>query len=234
MNNQNAFFHNLWRCALAASLALLVACQTPSKREAEVAAQASHDGLVEVDSAVMDQLFMKPGTTLGGYDQVMVELADIAFRADWKPERHSPLYQMTPPDRERIREDMRKNFNEAVRKALEGGGYEVVEQAGRDVLGVRASITDLYINAPDTFEHPGRVTQYTRDTASMTLVAELYDSVTGEVIARAVDRDHGLDQGWFQRTNALWTNAEARRTFTRWAMTLREALDEARESSAPQ
>lgn len=220
--------------ATAIAVAALAACQPASQRDAAIATQATHDGLVRAASGALDQLYLKPGTTLQGYDQVLIEPVDIAFRADWKPERNSALYRVAPPDRERIRADLAENFQETFREELEEGGYRLAEEAGRNTLGVRPRIVDLYINAPDTMNYPGRVTQYTRDTGSMTLVAELYDSVTGEVLARTVDKDRGMEQDWLQRTDAVWNNAEAKRTFRRWAAALRQALDRARAAQAPE
>lgn len=224
-----------WGVAVVAlATALLTGCQTSGPREREVAAQASHDGLVPAASRSMDQLYLKPGVTFAGYERLRVDLTEVAFRADWQPERSSPLYRMSPPDRERIKERMASSFKEVFTTELtRGGSYTVVEEAGEDVLGVRASLLDLYINAPDTLNYPGRVTQYTEDTGSMTLVLELYDSITGEVLARAVDRDRGYDRGWLQRTDSVWNQAEAERTFRRWAAALRQGLEEARRASAP-
>lgn len=232
--NGRSTMHGWGAAALALTALLLAGCQHGGQRESEVAAQASHDGLVPAASRSMDQLFLKPGIQFGGYERLKVDLTEIAFRADWQPERHSVLYRMAPPDRERIKERMARAFDESFAAELtRDGSYAMADAAGEDVLGVRASLLDLYINAPDTHNFPGRVTQYTEDTGSMTLVLELYDSITGEILARAVDKDRGYDRGWLQRTDAVWNQAEAQRTFRRWAAALRQALDEARRANAP-
>jgi hypothetical protein len=60
----------------------------------------------------------------------------------------------------------------------------------------------------------------------MTLVAELRDSVTGEILARAVDGRSGRNTGMWTVTNRVTNTADARRAIRVWARALRDALDE--------
>jgi hypothetical protein len=61
----------------------------------------------------------------------------------------------------------------------------------------------------------------------MTLIAELRDSVTGKLMARAVDSVQGRDTGSFQITNSVTNMSSARTALSKWARVLREGLDEA-------
>ena len=60
----------------------------------------------------------------------------------------------------------------------------------------------------------------------MTLVAELRDSVTGEILARAVDARSGRSSGTWTVTNRVTNTADARRAIGIWATALRQGLDE--------
>ena len=62
----------------------------------------------------------------------------------------------------------------------------------------------------------------------MTLKLEIYDSVTGDLIAKASDRREAPRRSYLQWTNSVSNNAEARRMLQRWAVDLRERLDKAR------
>jgi hypothetical protein len=73
---------------------------------------------------------------------------------------------------------------------------------------------------------PGRSRTYTASTGRMTLVAELRDSMTGELLARAVDARSGRSGGTWQVTNRVTNTADARRAMGIWATALRQALDE--------
>ncbi len=132
-------------------------------------------------------------------------------------------------DTQRIRKDLAKLAHDVTRRELERkNGYPLVEEAGDDVLRVRAQIVDLYINAPDT-RTPGE-RSYVVNAGEMTLVADLYDSATNALIGHVIDRKRGLDTGpWnFQIANSVTNTAEADRILSIWARKLRDALDKAR------
>jgi DNA-binding HxlR family transcriptional regulator len=65
----------------------------------------------------------------------------------------------------------------------------------------------------------------------MTLKLELYDSVTGDLIATASDRRESPRRGYYQWTNSVSNTADARRMLERWAKDLHKRLDEARAES---
>jgi len=81
------------------------------------------------------------------------------------------------------------------------------------------------VTAPDTMA-PGRSRTYTANPGSMTLVMELRDSITGELLARAVDTRGGRATGTMTLTNRVTNTAEARRAIGVWASALRRALDD--------
>ncbi len=60
----------------------------------------------------------------------------------------------------------------------------------------------------------------------MTLVAELRDSMTGEILARAVDARSARSSGTWTIANRVTNTADARRAMGIWARALREGLDE--------
>ena len=75
---------------------------------------------------------------------------------------------------------------------------------------------------------PTRV--YVVNAGEMTLMAELYDSVTNTLLARVMDRQRGLERGLneLQIANRVTNTAEADRILGAWAKRLRDALDKAR------
>ena len=105
------------------------------------------------------------------------------------------------------------------------GGYQLVDEAGPETLRVTAAVVDLYISAPDTMS-AGRSRTYTANSGRMTLVAELRDSVTGEILARAVDARSARSTGSMDITNRVTNTADARRMIRIWARALRQSLDE--------
>jgi hypothetical protein len=61
----------------------------------------------------------------------------------------------------------------------------------------------------------------------MTIFAELYDSETGELLARVVDRREARGTGMLTLTNSVVNAEEARAIASSWARILRGALDKA-------
>jgi Protein of unknown function (DUF3313) len=191
--------------------------------------KSTEDGLERVDIKGFDAVYRKPGVDVSKYDKLLLRPVEVAFRKDWNPGRDSLLYQMNPPDREKIKQSVAENFADVFGKELERGGYQVVTDPAPDVLEVRASIIDLFINAPDvSMQTAARVSTYSVDTGEMTLVAEIHDSITGELLARAYDKRSGNNTGWVQPSNSVWNTAEARRAMQAWAQALVARLDAAK------
>jgi hypothetical protein len=65
----------------------------------------------------------------------------------------------------------------------------------------------------------------------MTLVAELRDSDTGQVLARVMDRASASWGGRFQVASSVTNMAAAQQIIARWASALREELDAANGKS---
>lgn len=70
------------------------------------------------------------------------------------------------------------------------------------------------------------------NSGGLTLVAELRDSVTSEVLARAVDTQNGRGVGTMTWTSRVTNIADARSAIRVWAAALRRALDEMVERAA--
>jgi hypothetical protein len=205
----------------------LVACQ--STKQSPIDELSTQEGLQRAEVKGVDAVYRRPGANLTPYNKLLVRPVYVEFSKNWKPEHDSALYRMNEPDREKIRTELAQLFAEVMTKELEtDGGYQLVDQPAADVLEVRPAIVNLYITAPDvSMQTPGRVRTYTADAGEMTLIAELRDSVTGTLLARAFDRRGGNDMMW-QWTTSVTNTAEARRIITIWADTLRNALDTAR------
>ncbi len=68
----------------------------------------------------------------------------------------------------------------------------------------------------------------------MTLYLELYDSVTGDLIAKALDRkaDNAHNQGFYTWANSVTNKAAADRILKGWANILLTGLNEAHENAS--
>jgi hypothetical protein len=202
--------------------ALLAGCaSTPPVTVAE------WDGLVLRPGTRLDAVFVKPDAEIVAYRSVLLDPVQISFAANWDPNRgrRSQAGQLDSADLAAIKERLAGLFQETFRAELARGGYTLVDKAGPDTLQVTPAIVNLLITAPADAS-VGRSRTYTSDSGRMTLVVELRDSVTGEVLARAIDTRSGRGSGQLTWTNRVTNMADARQAIGIWASALRRGLDE--------
>lgn len=184
----------------------------------------------------LDSVYVRPNVQFTPYKKVMLDAAEVEFSRQWmKDNRYSRdiSRRLDAQDLQRIRSELSKLFHDGFAKELAKGGYVLTETAGDDTIRVSAAMIDLYINAPDT-QSAGRSRSYTTDAGSMTLVMEVRDSPTGQVLARVVDgRNAELAGGQMQWTTSLTNRAEAERMIALWAAKLRDGLDQVNGRAKP-
>jgi len=186
------------------------------------------DGLARVKSKNLDHVYKLPEADFSGYKRVRLDPIEVEFDKNWKPNdsTRSPSQRLTNDDIEKIKQALAEEFRKVFTEELTKNGYPVVGESGDDVLRVSAAIVNLYITAPEKMT-AGRSRTYTTSAGHMTLIAELRDSVTGKLMARAVDSVQGRDTGNFMITNSVTNMSSARTALTKWARVLREGLDDA-------
>lgn|SRR5688572_24289632 len=194
---------------------------------AQDAPQMSYDGLVPVKGAKV-QAYIDPNADFGVFRRVAILDPVVSFRSNWQRDQNrSRMRNVSASDVERIKADVAKLFKEVFKERLEmNDGYAVVSEVGEDVLLLRPVVIDLDITAPDT-PSGGRTRTYTTTTGAATLYLEVLDSVSGDIIGRAVDRQVVRSPGSTLSWSTSVTNAQdARRMFGRWADQLRGFLDQ--------
>ncbi len=206
--------------ALALSSAALAA---PAKSMDEL---MSYDGLAKTSVKGVDLAYVRPGASLAGYTQVILEPVGVSFHKDWDPKRPGSHFNLSASERDQIASDVARLVHEQFVKGLTAkDGYPIVTAPGPNVLKVKLDIINLYVAAPDV-KTAGRTRTYTRSAGHMTLVAQLYDSESGEILARAIDQREAGNSSWSRATSVSNAN-EAQIIATRWARTLRSVLDKA-------
>lgn len=70
--------------------------------------------------------------------------------------------------------------------------------------------------------------RYTTDAGRMTLVAELRDSISGELLARAYDKREDMRSTYWEWTTSVTNSQKAQLAISIWADALRDVLDRAR------
>lgn len=194
--------------------------------------QAASDDLYQnlelVEGAKAAFVEIDPNADFSVYKRVALLDTQVAFRSGWEKEQKRPGSRIgiSKSEVEKIKSGVSSLFGEVFSEVLAADdGYEIVTESGDDVLLLRAAIIDLDIAAPDTSSSYASRT-YSNRTGAATLYIELFDSVSGQIIGRAADRQ-AIRQGddLFSWSNSASNRADATGLFRDWAQALRDFLD---------
>jgi Protein of unknown function (DUF3313) len=219
--------------AIVASAVVVTLAACTSTRPSPIDEPSLQEGLVRIETKAVDAAYRRPEATLAPYSKLLLRPIEVQFAKDWDPAKSgSVLYEMNEPDREKIKRDLAELFADEFKEDMAKGNYPFVDQAGPDVLEMRAAIVNLYITAPDvSMQTAGRTRVYTTEAGSMTLIMQLHDSVTGQLLARVYDQRSDQGSGMWTWTTSVSNSAEARRIISTWAVALRKAFDASRAPS---
>jgi hypothetical protein len=218
------------RSALLIAIAGLAAfgarAQSPSPTEppdvADMLQQA--DNLERVHVKGLQTVYARRGASLAAYDSVLLEPIEISFHKNWDRTRVAGT-PISAAEKLEIRNGLARILRDEFAKSLaKGDRYRVVDKPGETVLRIKPQIKDLYINAPDV-PRAANVRTYTLSLGEMTLSAELFDSVTGDLIARVTDRKKDPASVWLELTTSVDNIAAARTAARSWSKALAEQLD---------
>jgi hypothetical protein len=197
-----------------------IACLFGAAPIAAMAAKppANWDGLSQVKAKRFDAAYLAPGADFRGYDKVMLDPTEVAFRKDWLRDYNASsmgLSQRISWTEAREMLDMvRAGFEETFRKAYAQAGYQVVSEAGPDVLRLRTAVVNLSVAAPD--QSIGRSRTFSREAGGATVVVEARDSLSGALLGRAVDGRVAGDTGRYLR-NSITNRSDFKLMFSSWA-----------------
>lgn len=219
---------NRMRVLLAAMMAVLTSAILSLVVPGAAVAQQpppEWDGLVRVKHTSLENVYVRPNVEFKAYKRVRLDPVQVAMDKNWDPNSGTIGLKgrLSSADVQRIREELSKAFRDVFAERLSKGGYPLVEAGGDDVLLVQAALINVYINAPASASATTR--SYVMDAGRMTLVMQLADSVTGQMLARVVDTKDGSDTRVVQWANSMTNSAEARKAIGEWADALCKALD---------
>ena len=165
-----------------------------------------------------------PGADLSRYTGVYLEPIQISFQRNWESTAVTGA-PVSAREQLTIRSGLARVMREELIQVLtKDQRYRITDAPAEDVLRIHAEIADLYINAPD-LNRPERIHSYTLSAGEMTLIAELRDSVTGQLLARVRDHKRDPDSTWFRLTTQVQNDAAARDAARAWSKILRTQLD---------
>ena len=182
--------------SIAGATLIFVAATRPQASRFKVQtgpdAEVSHDGLHRVDKTVMDAAWVKPDIDLTGYTKLILVGAGFSYKAvDNEGKRYVPgrdndtEFYISEEGRARVEKEMRDAFLQALEKL---DRYQIVTEPGPGVLMLLGGVYDVVSKVPPVDQCTSRCDVYLSEVGAATLVLELRDSVSEEILARAVDR----------------------------------------------
>ena len=209
------------------TLALLACAWTP------VAGYASPPPtwgqLVKVKAAQFNAVYLLPGADFRTYSKVMIDPVQVKFRRNWQSEINSSATdlsrRLSDADVERIAQRTGRDALKVFTEAFAAAGYEIVTQAGPDVIRISPNVIEVYISAPDVMS-PGRTRSYAVDAGEATLSLEARDSTSGTVLGHVFDRARAGGNGLrLQRATDVSNAADFERLYRRWAQLSAQGLN---------
>ncbi len=219
----------LQKLAVVPLMALLIA-PAAIAQASEATPEVSMEGLELVEKDRRGEIYADPGIDWSVYSRIQLDEATVAFRKNWQRDQNrAQSFKIRTEDMERIKRELSTLFGEVFAGELTGnGGYTLTDEVAEDVMRIAPHIVDLDVYAPDSRTYPGRTRSYTQQAGRMTLQLEIFDSVTGDLIAKTSDRQEAPRRNYMQWTTSVTNRTEARRMIERWATDFRERLDQAR------
>ena len=204
---------------------------SPASFAADNYPSVTEEGLEKIKDTGGTLVYAKPDVDLSVYDRVWLVDATVAFKKNWQRDQNrAQPFKVNTRDMDRIKEDLAGLFKEVFTGKLTEGGYQLATETGEDVLVVRPAIVNLDVQAPDV-SSASRSYQLVESAGEMTLYVELYDSVTGDMLAKAMDRVKDRERGYFQWQSRASNRSAAKNALNMWADILVVALDEAKSAT---
>ncbi len=193
----------------------------------------TYDGMIPVRDSGMKEAWVKPDINISSFRQILLLPAEVQFRAV-RPGAGTSLsrsqdqdFPLSPADQKRLVDTVTAVFREELAQSR---NLTLTTEPGAAVLLVRISLLDIVSKVPP--EEPGRTEIFLDEIGAATLVLELQDSMSGETLARAVDRraadpvDGLYGQGTLARVNSVTAWSEVRRVARRWADLVTRRIDQ--------
>lgn len=211
MNSKTAVF-------LLSIFPLMAACAPQPTTSVDFSA-TNFDGLQEIKSKHFSAAFVRPGVDFSDYRELLLTESELAFRT---PDRTKQQFPLTQEQKDRFRQLLDTQFADELANS---NALQLTSSAGPKVLKLEVRVQDIVATVPPrSVGGVGDIALHA--LAEVTLVIEISDSESDEVLARVFDRRVIEGTAIAQRQGppvTQWEEVEA--VCNRWASTVRARLD---------
>ena len=196
---------------------ILSALGCTAQRTAVISTTINYEGLAEVSRPYFDVAQVRPGTDFGGYDGVIVSAPELAFRT---PDRSEMQFPLDEDQKSRFRATLLEAFSQEFSNLT---NLDLKDQPGPGTLQLTVRVENISVTVPS-----GRSPQLGFALSAVgeaTLILELHDSESGEILARGIDTRAVQGAAVRQGGDMLTRWEEVEKLCARWASMARTRLD---------
>lgn len=183
-------------------------------------------GLEPVSETRLDEAFARSGSALDQYEAVHVTAPEVSFRENWMRDqnRQRSGARINEKDMDLIRERVSRQFVSLLEAEFVERGYEVVAEPAAGVLVFDTQVTELDVVGPDTAPAT-QVQTYSEYSGSMTLVAQLLDGASNELLFWSSDKQRDLQRGFLESRTRVTNSRDFKLKIRSWAEDLFDTLE---------
>jgi len=197
----------------------LVACG-PQPTQPLPKGDVNIEGLQAVTARNFEAAFVRPGVEFSRYNKLLVNELELAFRT---PDRSQNQFPLGEDQKTRFRAAMAVAFGEELGQLQ---NLEIVTEPGPDVLDLNVRVQDIVARTPGTrMGAMGRASIALETVGELTLVIELRDAESEEILIRVFDRRAVEGAAMLREQGIVSTWEGVDRLVARWASRVREGLD---------
>ncbi len=185
-------------------------------------ADVTEEGLHRVHPSIMEAAWVRPDLDLSRYTRILLMPTAVQFREE--NERSYNARTRTGLTEFAVDDEMKEWISGVWRRAVDAQfaqeqSYELGCEVGTNVLVVQGFLVDVVSHIPP--DSAGSEHTYVRDPWIASIVLELRDATTAELLARTMDRSTGTG---LMTVGTAWMRTED--LVERWAQRLSDRLKE--------
>lgn len=202
----------------------LSACGFVKPHEKTAQSQAQQAGLAAIHKPEFDASFVSLQTNFGQYKKIIVSDLDLSTVKIIKPSTSRAFdepWELNESDKQYYQ----KKYTESIKKYLfDGGKFSAATAQSSDTLVLKTKIVEIApLASKDDFKgRPNLMDVYSEGFGRMTIVFELYDSVSNKLVALSSD-EHDLGNIW-EKNDRVQNNIQVKLAFDYWLKNLNEEL----------
>ena len=209
---------------LAACVLTLAGCMTQPTMQTGPDAEVSFDGLVRVDRSNFGSAWVRPEIDLAHYNAIIVADPEFEFRAvrtiENRGSRTAEL-PLTQADKDSLIDTVHETF---VAELASSQHFALTTEPGPDAIIIRIRLLDVVALMPQQSADDPEL-PWNSSIGEGTLVLEVHDSLSGEILYRAVQRRTARATVGGAAGSRMSSWAEIKPAARGWAKVIREQLD---------